>query len=254
MLFSLQKTLGLLLMPCGFLGLILIAATLWIWRRKQRGPALLLSALTLLFTFFGNQHIGSLLMRPLEQAYPPCDWAQAGPFDAVFVLGGGTELDPIEMPILGSGGDRVFAAARLWHAGRTQILVASGAGKDSPQGMRDLGQETRTLWMSLGIPDQAIQVIKKPCFNTREEIQQYTALCQQKGFKHIALLSSASQLKRAMALAKRHGLASATRITALGADYQSRKRAFQFQDLVPQERGFRLSQTALWEWVGRLKG
>lgn len=259
MLFSLQKTLGLLLMPCGLLWLLFIAATLWTWRRKQRGPALFLTVTTLLFTLLGNIHVCALFIRPLERKVSPCDLNLAGPFDAVFVLGGGTELDPSGQPRLGAAGDRVTTAAQLWHAGRTKMLVASGIGKDGLQGVRDLGLETRRIWVSLGVPSQAIHVIEKPCLNTREEITEYARLCQAQSFKnkawqHIALVSSASHLPRALELASRLQLNTNRKLTPIGSDYLGRERAFQFQDIVPQERGFRVSQTALWEWLGRFKG
>ncbi len=249
-LLSLQKTLALLVMPAGFLWLLLLSACVFCYRRRQWPLGAFLLAITLLYACAGNIQLGAALMARLESAVPPVEPAAAGPFEAVFVLGGGSEEDPRGRPELNSAGDRGRLAARLWHLGRTPLLVASGMGRDSLRGVRNGGEETRTLWRELGIPDSAILVVPEPCWITREEIAAYRRLQLQAGWKRMALVSSASHLPRAMALAERAGLA----VPPLGADWRGRPRAFQLQSLVPQAEGFMDIQRACWEYVGRWAG
>ncbi len=248
--FTLQKTLALLLMPAGLAWLILLGATLFCFRRRHRGLGAVLLATFLLYGLAGNLHVGAALMARLEGAIPPVAPTKAGPFDAVCVLGGGTEEDPFGQPELGRAGDRVLLAARLWHAGRTPLLVASGTGKDSRQGPRNGGTETRALWRGLGIPEKAILVVTEPCWTTRDEIAAYCRLQERHGWRRLGLVSSASHLPRALALAGKVGLV----VTPLGADWRGRTRAFQLQDLVPQADGFMDVQRACWEYLGRWLG
>jgi uncharacterized SAM-binding protein YcdF (DUF218 family) len=249
-LFALQKTLALLLMPVGLLWLLLLLACRLCFRRGQKALGAFLLALALLYACAGNLHLGALLMARLESSVPAVNPAAAGPFDAVFVLGGGSEEDPFGRPELGRSGDRIHLAARLWHLGRTRLLVASGMGRGSLRGARNGGEETRVLWRELGVPDSAILVVSEPCWVTRDEIAAYRGLQQRHGWKRMALVSSAAHLPRAMALARRAGL----EVVPLGADWRGRSLAFQLQDLVPQADGFMDVQRACWEYLGRWVG
>jgi uncharacterized SAM-binding protein YcdF (DUF218 family) len=249
-LLSIQKTLGLLVMPAGFLWLLLLVAGLLCFRNRQKPLAAFLFALALLYACAGNVHLGAALMARLESSIPPVDPAAAGPFDAVFVLGGGSEEDPRGRPQLKCAGDRIHLAARLWHLGKARLLVASGTSRDSLRGVRNGGEETRVLWRELGIPDSAILAVVEPCWVTRDEIAAYRRLQERHGWKHLALVSSASHLPRAMALARQAGL----EVVPLGADWRGRPRAFQFQNLVPQAEGFMNVQLACWEYLGRWVG
>jgi len=250
MLFSIQKTLALLLMPAGFCWLLLLLSCVLCWRRGQKRLGAGLLAIALLYAGAGNVYVGAALMAKLEASIPPVDLNQEAPFDAVFVLGGGSEEDPFGAPQLNFAGDRICLAARLWHAGRARFLVASGMGRDSLRGPRNLGEETRTFWRDLGVPDGAILVIKEPCWITRDEISADRKLQLRFGWQRVALVSSASHLPRALALAKGAGLV----VTPLGADWRGRPRSFQLQFLVPQGEGFMDVQRACWEFLGRWVG
>lgn len=248
--FALQKTLGLLAMPVGLLWLFLIAACLLCIRRRQRTPALLLLGAVLLYTAAGNVYLGSALMGRLEASIPPVDVATVPPFDAVCVLAGGTQEDPFGRPQVNTSGDRILLAARLWHAGKARMLVADGRTPDTLKGERNLGEEARTLWRGLGVPDAAILVVEEPCWTTHDEISAYRRLQSRFGWSRVALLSSAWHLPRAMALARKAGF----EITPVGADWRGQQHPFQLEFLVPQAGGFTDVQLACWEYLGHLAG
>jgi uncharacterized SAM-binding protein YcdF (DUF218 family) len=249
-LFSLEKTLGLLVMPAGLIWLLILALAALCRRRGQRGPAALCLAIAVLYALAGNTYVAGALIATLERRVAPVELAALEPFDAVCVLGGGSALDDTGSPELSSAGDRIFLAARLWHAGKARLLVASGASRDSDGGIRDGGRESRVLWRAVGVPDRAILAVPEPCWNTRDEIKAYARLQARYGWKRMALVSSAAHLPRAMALASRAGLA----FTPLGADRLGRLPAFQIQQLVPQGGGFLTTQLACWEYLGRWLG
>ena len=248
--FSLEKTLGLLLMPAGLFLLLLLAGAAVCLRRRRSGGAAFLLALAAGYGAAGNIHLAGALCRGLERRVPNPVVETLEPFDAVCVLGGGSDQDPAGRPELGPAGDRVMLGARLWYAGKTRLLVASGMAHDGVAGVHDGGQETRALWRAVGVPDRAILVVPEPCWNTRDEIGAYVRLQASHGWKRIGLVSSAIHLPRAMALAERAGL----RCTPLGADWLGRRRPFQLQDLVPQAGAFSLTQRACWEYLGRWVG
>ncbi len=206
--------------------------------------------LTVGYTVAGNVHVGHALMRSLESTVPNQGAIPTEAFDAVFVFGGATELDSFGRPQLACSGDRVMAAARLYHAGLTRVLVASGVSADDPSGSRDLGQEARNLWLSVGVPDTSIRVVDTPCRVTREEVAAFLALKQRNGWNRVALVSSAWHLPRILRLAGRVGLDG----IPYGSDWRGRRHVFQWQDCVPQGAGFWRVNLAVWEYVGRLSG
>ena len=246
---ALSKLIGMLCMPTGLLWLGLFLAMLWAFRRRQRGLGLFLAFLFLGFGLAGNPQVGALLMARLESAIPllPKD---AAPLEAVFVLGGGSQVDDRGRPFLNASGDRILEAARLWHAGRAKCLVASGTSEDARTGRRDLGAETCAIWRSLGVPSSAVRKLEGPCFITRDEVQAYRRLQAQEGWQRVGLLSSAWHLPRAMALARKAGL----KVLPIPSDAQGRIPRFQLWHLVPQEEGVQKTQLACWERLGRLVG
>ena len=249
-LFALQKTLALLILPAGLVWLLLWGVCLLALRRQQRALAGLLLGIALLYGAAGNIYLGAWLMARLEAAVPPVAVANLQPFDAVFVLGGGSDENAWGSPQLGPAGDRVFQAAKLWHAGKARLLVTSGMSRDGLRGIRDGAEETRTLWLELGVPDSAILVVKEPCWITRDELSAYRKLHDRFGWKRMALVSSASHLPRAMGLAAKAGL----RVTPVGANWLGRPLAFRVNGLVPQAIGFNAVQVACWEFLGRWMG
>lgn len=236
-------------MPLGLLWLGLLGATVWAFRRRAKGLGGVLALLTLGLTLVGNPHAGHLMMARLEADVPPVP-ANPAPMEALFVLGGGSEVDDQGRPHLSPYGDRIAEAARLWHAGRVKRLVASGTSSDARSGRRNLGAETREIWMGWGIPSEAIQVIEEPCFITRDEIQAYGRLRAKEGWTRVGLLSSAWHLPRALALAKREGLV----VIPLPSDPRGRPLRWQLWHLVPQQEGIQNVQLACWEVLGRWVG
>lgn len=244
-----SKLLGMLCMPTGLVWLGLGLAASWAFRRRLRALGGFLAVLFLGLALAGNLQVGALLLGQLESATPPLP-ENAAPLEALFVLGGGSQVDERGRPMLGVSGDRILEAARLWHAGKAKCLVASGASDDARTGRRNLGAETCEIWKSLGIPSTAVRAIEEPCFITRDEIQAYRRLKAREGWRRVGLLSSAWHLPRALALARRAGL----EVVPVPSDAGGRVPRFQLWHLVPQEEGFRKTQWACWERLGRLAG
>jgi len=248
--FNLQKVLAFLVMPMGLLWLLLLGLTLWSWRLKRRAFTAALGLTWILYSLAGNPQLGRRMIARLEGEHQKAPLEKDSALEALFVLGGGSEVDAQGRPHLGPSGDRIAEAARLWHGGRVRILVASGYSNDALGGDRDLAQETREIWLGLGIPESAIRVVATPCFNTRQEIAAFRAMCDQQHWTRIGLLTSAFHLPRAMKLARKAGWDA----IPLGCDYLGRPRRFRPQELIPQLEGIRLTQLAVWEFIGQAVG
>jgi uncharacterized SAM-binding protein YcdF (DUF218 family) len=245
-----QKAVGLLLMPAGLAWMLLIAMTIGAWRSAARPLAVLASAALLLFTLAGNAWIGDALIGSLEQRIPPLEVERMQPFDAICVLGGGTEVSDADGPALSSGGDRIALAARLWHAGKTKVLVVSGGSISAMERERDLAQESAIILRNLGVDPRAIIQAPAGAVNTTQEIAAYGMLIREHEWKRVGLVSSAWHLPRALRLCR----AAHLEVVPLGADRRGRFRGWSPYWLIPQDHGFDRMQRACWEYLGMLAG
>ena len=244
-----QKALALLLMPAGMAWVLLIVVVIMTWHCGTRSQRVVASVALLMFTLAGNKWFGNVLIGSLEKQIPPLDIAQMEPFQAVFVLGGGSGFSDVDGPQFGIGGDRIALAARLWLAKKTPLLIASGSSLSDLEEPHDLAADTAVLWQGLGIPKEAIIQISQPVI-TQEEIAAYAQLIRQRGWTRVGLVSSASHLPRALRLCRRAGID----MVPLGADRISQSLSWSPYWLIPQEGGFVRVQRACWEYLGMLKG
>ncbi len=256
----LGKVLGRLAMPAGILFLAGWLASLLRARRDPRGGALVLGAF-LFYAAIGNEYLGSVLIARLEAPYRDVLPLAERPFDAVFVLGGGVAPTPeLELPgdavvtdemkgELGSSGDRVMLAARLFHAGLAPLLVASGRSVPGVGPRWESGHTTAAIWRSLGVPADSILVLEGD-YNTTMEIRSYSALARERRLTRVGLVTSAWHLRRAMALAARAGFHP----VPLPADRRGEPAYHGLLSLLPSGPGFDAVHRAAWEWLGSAVG
>jgi uncharacterized SAM-binding protein YcdF (DUF218 family) len=246
------KMIALMLMPVGLLWLLLIGIAIAAWRARRTALALALSAAVLADTVAGNVLVGTWMIARLEQGVPACDLATVARFDAVCVLGGGTQIDAEGHFELGDCGDRLLVAARLYMSGKTPYLVASGTDIAGIEGDRNnLADITASLWRGIGIPASAIITIPPGPVNTAQELAAYKTLIAARGWQRVGLVSSAWHLPRALRLCEPLGLS----LVPIPCDHRNRLPAVSWYWLIPQERGYQLLHHACWEllggWLGR---
>jgi len=243
-----QKLIQHLLAPAGLVWLGLALAAVLGWTRRQWWSATAWTAAFLGYTVVGNAWLGSALIIAIESTVPPVP--QPLPvFDAVFVLGGGTELAPDGTPELYAAGDRLALGAKLFLAGKSRLLVCSGSSIAGQDDARDLAAETKSLWQGLGIPATAIRMIPGPR-TTSEEIAAYAELCRKEGWKQVGLITSAWHLPRALRLCQRNAIV----MTALPADHRCTMPPWTPLWAIPQARGFERVELACKELAGMLAG
>src|SRR5438128_5822756 len=131
-----------MLLPSNFLiGLGLVGLVLLFTRFAIGGRRLLLTSLVLL-ALFGWSPLGSLLLYPLEQRFPPWDATRGAP-DGIVVLGGAIDPDLSAargLPAFRGGLDRLLATvalarrypqARIIYSGGSANLIADDAAKEA---------------------------------------------------------------------------------------------------------------------------
>ena len=105
---------------------------------------------------------------------------------------------------LKSGADRVWYAARLFHAGKAPLVILSGGGDLERQAFSE-ARAMAVFLQDLGVPAQAI-AMEETSRNTRQNADFSTALLKARGIEHILLVTSALHMPRALALFKAQGL------------------------------------------------
>jgi uncharacterized SAM-binding protein YcdF (DUF218 family) len=241
-----KKVVALLVLPPGlvWLGLMAMAA----WPGLHRWGRVLAALLLIGYTVMGNAWFGGWLLGRLEAPYARTA-ATAERFDAICVLGGGSSASPDGNPQLGPAGDRLIVPVRLFLAGRTAHLVASGLSFTEIGESRSLADETAGLWHDLGIPETSITRLSLPR-TTKEEIREYKKLIASRSWQRVGVCSSAWHLRRVELICRNEGV----KMVPVPADFLSSPLPWVPMYAVPQARGFQNVQKALWEYLGALTG
>jgi uncharacterized SAM-binding protein YcdF (DUF218 family) len=244
-----EKMLTALIVPAGVLWAATFVVTWWLFLRGRRRQAAVSVAAWCALTLAGNVWLGQAMIAWLEDGYQPAP-ADAR-FDAVVVLGGGSDITPWGAPQLGNAGDRLRVGAQLFTSGRTLLLVSSGSSipELTQREARNLASETAALWEQMGIPRDAIVQLPGP-INTSEEIAELGVLVRDRGWRSVGLVSSGSHLRRAMRLAEENGLP----VTPIAADVRGKLQPASIVGLVPSGPGFYAVQVASKELAAGLVG
>lgn len=239
-----QKMASRLATPLGVAWLLLFAALLDAWRQRAWLSAVLSTLAWLLLSLGGNNWVAAWLLADLEREVPP---PAATHWDAIVLLGGGTDLATDGTPQLGTSGDRLRVAARLLAEGRAPLLIATGS--DLFQGERDLGAEALAIIGGWGLDPDRLLAVPGPV-NTRQEIERVHEIAARNGWRRVALVSSAWHLPRALRLAERLELAA----DGIPADHRGRPPPASPVYLVPGGQALQLTQLWCTERLGRLVG
>jgi uncharacterized SAM-binding protein YcdF (DUF218 family) len=240
-----MKVIAFLILPSGFLWIFGLA--LVCWPGFKRSVRIGCFAGWILYSMAGSPYVGNLLLRTLEAPFYQFEQPEE-PLDVIVLLGGGTARTPGGRPALGTHGDRVLRPALHYRSGLAKILVTTGRSITERGADRLLSRETSEIWQAFGIPPGDILELPDPT-NTAEELAAVAELAESHpGWKRIGLSSSASHLPRAMKEAANQGL----EVIPVPSDFRSAPMSFSPMYLIPQGRGFRDVQTALWEYLGML--
>ena len=176
------------------------------WRRRFRS-SMALAALAFVWLWAWSMPMLNLwLCSAVENQHPQTAIAAVPKAQAMVVLGGAVsppsasnaEID------LGSAADRVWYAARLFHAGKAPMLILSG-GYDPERHAYSEARAMAAFLTDLGVSAQAI-VLEEQSRNTWQNAAYSAALLKARGIDRILLVTSALHMPRALALFTAQGL------------------------------------------------
>ncbi len=214
------KFLALAISPLGTALLLGLLGWLLIGSRKaqtaRRGQHLLLLA-SLWLTVWSLPAVSETLRGALEARAGERELARLPQASAVVVLGGGLSgpRPPHRPdPDMGRAADRVWHAARLYHAGKAPLLVLSGGvvrtgGGSEAQAMRELLQD-------LGVPPAAIWMEDESA-NTAGNAEKVVQMLRARGMGQPLLVTSALHMPRAVREFARAGMA----VTPAPTDFEA---------------------------------
>jgi len=240
----LSKVFTYLILPPGCFIVVLFFVVIFLPKKKKIFPFLALLFIYLL----SIQPVSDLLLKPLENAYPPLsselikNWPQA-----VVILGGGTIQGS---PEAGEGKDtltsdamkRVVYAFSLHNTFNVPFVFTGGK-------VFEYGQEPEAitagrLLISLGLPNNRI-VLETTSRNTWENARETARL----GFEKVVLVTSAYHVKRGVYCFKRQGIS----VIAAPTDYKcDRGRNYDFFSFMPTIGCLNNSWLAIHEYIGLL--
>ncbi|WP_245315746.1 YdcF family protein [Bradyrhizobium neotropicale] len=205
-MFLLSKTLGALAILPNFLAAIgLFGCLLILTRYVAAGRKLAIGAFVGL-AVCGFSPAGSLLLRPLEDRFPPWVPGADAP-DGIIILGGSTKPEVSAargFPVSDIGVDRLITGAMLARRYPNARIIYSGGSPDLlPGNLREADYALQILG-ELGIPRDRVQ-IEGYSRNTAENATFSKAAASPKPGDHWLLVTSAYHMPRAVGLFRAAG-------------------------------------------------
>lgn len=237
----LNKLLPVFVLPLGWVFLLLVGALLWRkwWPVAVALVILLVASLPV---------ISSRLIGGLESRYPALPIAEAGPAEAIVVLGGvlGPKAAPGFLANWAETSERFDGGVALLRAGRAGILVFTGA-RIPWEGRATLeGDDLRAIAIRQGVPAAQILVTRE-ISNTRDEARAVAEMAKARGWKKILVVTTAWHMPRAVQAFRQAGVG----ITPFPVDLRcDRARALSAAEFLPKGEALQMTETALREYYG----
>ena len=148
-------------------------------------------------------------------------------------------------PDLGSAADRVWHAARLYHAGKSSRVMLSGGRFDWMIEGATEAESMQHFLRDLGVPNSAI-VLENQSLSTRENALNCAKLMHELGLKRALLVTSSLHMHRAEAAFR---MAGVTTIPA-PTDFEINTRQSLIMNWIPSVSALNGSTAALHEMIG----
>lgn len=219
----LDKALTLLALPLGVAvgaGLLALAAS----ALGRRRAAVVLTAFAVVWLWGWSTPLPTgAIVGPLADPYPVRRIETLPAADAIVLLGGGIKPPGGDMvyPDLRDSADRIWHAARLYHAGKAPLIISSAGNVWGGPKRPSKAHAMRMLLEAFGVPDHAI-VIEDSSRNTRENAVFTERIASGRGIGRVLLVTSYWHLRRAEAAFRRVGLD----VVPVAIDYTDGKSSF----------------------------
>jgi len=237
----LHKILPIILLPSGFIIVLILAGLL-----KRR--LLLIWAGLILFYLFATPVVSDTIFNYVEKGQIRKELKNIPNADAIVVLGGMFNYVKTETGGLNEWGDpdRFFGGIELFKAGKANQIIFTGA--KMPWADKDQETEGETLkkyTIEMGVPDTAIKV-SGLVTTTEDESKEVRKLLLSSN--NIILVTSAYHMPRSKSLFEKQGF----NVTSYPVDSKVSVEGRTILDYLPHAENFRNSETAIREVFGRL--
>ena len=192
------KILTWLLSPLA-IGLAGLIVSCWAAGRGRKRRAVCMGALTLVwFAVWASPIFYCWFGYSLERLYPPARVETTPGAEAIVLLGGGmcSPGRTAPYPDMTGAADRVWQAARLYHAGKAPLVISSGCSEED---------SSVVLLRDLGVPASAIRV-EGASRNTAENARFSRQMLASLGIRRVILVTSAWHMRRAVWLFRHAGV------------------------------------------------
>jgi len=241
-----DKLLTQLSSPLGLaLGFLLVAALLALRGRHRASAALVLTGVTWM-SAWSMPLVSDALRHSLEARYPEQAVATLPVVDAVVVLGGAMRpaISSGRQPNLGAAADRIWHAARLYHAGCAPRVIVSGGKLPWHDVATTEAEAIGQFLRDLGVPADVI-LLEQNSRNTRENALYTAKLLNEHGIGRVLLVTSALHMRRALASFQLLGVDAVPAATDFEVNGQTRG-----LDWLPDAEALAASSRALREYLG----
>ena len=256
-----DKVVALVVSPLGTAWLLLMGAFVlgWpgvrAWARLPRwlgGLARAMAGAALAWLWLWSTPLASdTLCAWLERQAGPREVAALPAMPVAVVLGGGIH-GPVAgvrtEPDLTAAADRLWHAARLYHAGKAPLLLLSG-GTTQP-GQPSEAQSMQRFLLALGVPAQALW-LEEASINTATNAQRTADQLRARGVQQVLLVTSAQHMRRARANFERTGLVVHPAPTDFNVVPQPQDIRRVLPDAGALEASARAFKEVVGYWVGR---
>ncbi len=241
--FLLKKIVTVLILPPGIFLLLLVAGIFFVKKRFRT----FLFGLCLLLYLLSIEPTKDLLLLPLENRYPAPSLGKMHHASAIVVLGGGAleNAPDIDGPgaLTGDSLTRVVAAYRLHVHLKKPILVAGGALR----GHKPEAEISRDVLYRLGVRREFVLAESKSR-DTKENAQFAGAICKQRNWNRIVLVTSAYHMRRSLMLF--HGLLD--EIVPCPTDYKTFRGPYTYWSFFPDASNLTDTAIAVKEYLSIL--
>jgi uncharacterized SAM-binding protein YcdF (DUF218 family) len=203
----LDKLLSQFAYPLGFsISLTLLALVLLMMDRRRSGILVLVTGI-LWLALWSMPVVSDRLRLSLEGRFAPEPVASLPAADAIVVLGGGIRGAPPNWPYpdLGRASDRLWHAARIYHAGKAPRVILSGGSVEWVGERRSEADAMLQLLADLGVPPKAV-LLEARSRTTRENAVYTAEILGTEGIDRVLLVTSALHMPRAVATFRAVGI------------------------------------------------
>jgi len=245
----------ILVYPIGLALLLLGIALVFMMIRRRIIAIWVLSVALTWLSLWSLPPVADSIARSLEGQFKHMSIDMVPKADVILVFGGVMRpaLPGHPYPDLNAAADRVWHAARLYHAGKAPKVILSG-GRNNWQYDWPTQAETMAIFLvALGVPPDVI-LLEEKSLTTYENAIYCLEMMHHQGMVNALLVTSALHMPRSMAVLKSYDF----NVIPVATDFEAVIQPRSSSNWLPSAFALQRSTYALHEWIGlavyRLRG